>query len=323
MPIRHSLALLMGAALVASAATIGFGQESTPAASSIRIDNAQVRLIHTIEVAAQADGLINEIYVDEGNTVTGKQQVIKIDSRVAEADVAVAKTELEAATKQAAQTADLEFAKASNEVAIASLGEMKNLYAKNAVARVQVRQAELEATKTKLGVDVALVKESQDEMSVLVANEKYKAAQVRLELYTMLAPMEGLITERMRDRGEWVRAGEPVFKMVHMNELKVEAMVPIYDKRSESTGSSQFSPKVHVDGAVISAAELKNMPMKITINVSPRFNYEYETVVQYVSPEIRVDEVMVWAKIPNQRVSPAGPWLLRDGMVANVEIRMQ
>ena len=110
--------------------------------------------------------------------------------------------------------------------------------------------------------------------------------------------------------------------MVHLNELKVAAMVPVYTPRPVSTQVQPYAPNRQQQArqqATVSPSELKGATMKITIQVSPTVPYTYESKIYYVSPTLRVDEVEVWAKVPNQRIA-GGAWLLRDGMIADVQI---
>ncbi|GAB5402443.1 MAG: hypothetical protein Aurels2KO_06740 [Aureliella sp.] len=318
MQLRKSIAWLSGTALVVFASSVSFGQTG----NTIQLSNAEVRLIHEIEVAAQADGIIREINVEEGAEVKADQLAVVIDSRVADAEVAVAKVELAAAEKQAEQTAEIDYAKATLAVAKQVHSEMQILRQRNSVSKSQLREAKLEETRGELGVDAQLVKKVQDQMAVEVAREKLHAAEVRRDIYKTLVPMEGVVVEKLRDRGEWVRAGEPVFKMVHLNELKVSAMVPVYTPRPVSTQVQPYAPNRQQQArqqATVSPSELKGAVMKITVQVSPTVPYTFESEIYYVSPTLRVDEVEVWAKLPNQRIG-GGAWLLRDGMIADVQI---
>lgn len=317
---RKSIVWLCGASLVICAPALSIGQQT---GNTIRISNAEVRLLHeAVEVAAQADGIIRQIHVEEGREVSEGSEAVSIDARVAMAEVAVAKTELEAAQKQFEQTAEIDYAKATLAVAREEYADMLRLDKMRAVSTTQVRKAELEKTRGELGVDAQLVKKLQDEMAVRVAEQKLHAAEVRAEMFDMKVPMQGIVTERIRDRGEWVRAGEPVFKMVNLNELKVAAMVPVYkpnvaDPTPQPYEARERTPR---QTATVSPSELKDALMKITIQVSPTLVHTVEANVSFVSPTLRLNEVLVWAKIPNQRLSPGGPWLLRDGMIADVQI---
>lgn len=75
--------------------------------------------------------------------------------------------------------------------------------------------------------------------------------------------------QRLHDSGEWIRSGEPILRMVHLNELKVEAYVPI-------------------DG--ISVAALQGTPMKVAVRLSEKDVASYETQVEFVRRGDRIAE---------------------------------
>ncbi len=311
MKTRQTFLFALSALLIACTSSVGFSQ-AVDGPNSIGSGNSQVsplavsgrvKLIHELEVAAQADGLIRNIYAEEGQTVTEGATMIRIDNRMALADVAVAEKELEAAQEQAKQTADIEYATASYAVAKAEHGRVLKLIAKNAASVSEKMRAELEEERSRLAIQAAEVKHNQELLAAIVAEEKLNATRVKLELYDVLAPMEGLITERIRDQGEWARAGEPILKMVHMNQMKVTALV---------------------DTEGLSVSNLLGARMEIFVRVNrPDEEFiKFEAKVDYVSPIIDARQVEVWTRVQNQRVSVGGPWGVRDGMDADVRIYM-
>ncbi len=315
---RLSLVWLLGLLVVLVASTTAFSQApnnpsaspSTPSSQPasgegayrrgpIVVDNAQVVSAHKIQVAAQADGIIAQLLADEGHTVKQGDTLLIIDNRVAMAEVSVAQKELEAAQKQAQQTAEVEYAKKASEVSDAEYDDAYKLYQKGSATFSEARRKQLEKERARLGIDVAQVKHEQEVLAADVNKEKVKASQVKLDLYKVIAPYDGIVVQRLRDQGEWIRSGEPILRLVHLNEMKVEAFVS-------------------TDG--ISVAELNGAPMRVSVRINQQDVATYDTTVQFVSPEIESRRVRVATRIQNQQVGST--WLLRDGMVASVEINL-
>ncbi len=299
------VALLLGStvvcAQVAAQPPVASPTDSQPGPklgnSTIRIDGATVVCIHKVPVAAQTDGLIEQLLVDEGHTVKKGDVLLRIDCRVAAAELEVAQKELEAAEKQASQTANVDYARKASEVSDAEYADIRSLYNQGAATFSETRRKQLEAERARLGIEVAQVDHEKEILAADVAREKVNAARVQLGMYEVVAPYDGVIVQRMRDQGEWIRSGEPVLRLVHMNEMKVEARVP-------------------VEG--ISVADLQGAPMKVTITLNPRQVATYTPKVEFVSPEIQSGRVLISTRIPNEQVGRS--WLLRDSMRANVEI---
>lgn len=271
--------------------------ESQLSRGPIRVDSAQVVSAHKIQVAAQADGIIDQLLADEGHTVKKGDTLLVIDNRVASAELSVSQKELEAAEKQSKQTAEVEYAVKASEVSDAEYEDIYKLYNQGSATYSEARRKQLEKERARLGIDVAKVKHEQEVLAAEVSREKVKATQVKLDLYKVIAPFDGIIVQRLRDQGEWIRSGEPILRLVHLNEMKVETFVPI-------------------DG--ISVADLQGAPMRVSVRINSKDVATYDTVVEFVSPEIESRKVRVSTRIQNQQVG--GSWLLRDGMLASVEI---
>ncbi|MFO1066116.1 MAG: HlyD family efflux transporter periplasmic adaptor subunit [Pirellulales bacterium] len=273
-------------------------QAVTQGAYTISGESAIINCIHKLAIAAQADGLIEELNVDEGSIVKKGDLLLKIDDRLARAELGVASKEAEAAEAQAKQDANLLFAKKAAEVSDAEYEEWKDLYERNAASYQEVRRKMLEAQKARLGIRVSEVDHQKDQLTAEVAKEKVNAAKVQLDLRNVFSPYDGIIVERLRDQGEWVKAGEPVLRLVHLNEMRVEARVNLKQKG-------------------ISTIQLQNAPITITVMIGDK-PLVRKAHIQFVSPEVELGSCRVSTRIENQPFN--GGWLLSDGMEANVEI---
>ena len=209
---------------------------------------------------------------------------------MAAAELEVADKELLAAERQAKQTAEVEYAKKSSAFADKEYEAANELLAKGSSTLSETLRKRLEAERARLGIDVAVVKHENEGLAAEVAKAKLDAAKVRLELYNVKAPYDGVIVERLRDEGEWIRAGEPILRLTHMDEMKVQ---------------------VSVDVRYVAPWQLEGAPIKVIVPVNARQDLTLETTVSYVSTEITSDRVTVTAKIPNNKVGES--WLMRDG----------
>jgi RND family efflux transporter MFP subunit len=277
------------------------GSQSTPSAAvaqgnAITGITAAIKCIHDVKLAAQADGLLQELLAEEGATVEKGQVILTIDERTARAELAVAEKEAAAAAAQAGQDANLRFSRKVSEVSDAEYEETKDLFERRSASRQETRRKLLEAEKARLGIEVADVDHAKDILAAEVAKEKVSAARVQLELRRVTAPYDGIIVERLRDQGEWVKAGEPILRLVHLKEMRVESRVPV-------RGSS--------------VAHLQNAPCRLHVKINGE-DVQFDTKVEFVSPVIELNTCRVWARVPNTMVG--GAWLLRDGMEATIDI---
>ncbi len=260
-------------------------------------ESATIKCIHSYSISAQTDGLISEMMTDEGLSVKKGDHLLTIDDRVAVVEVSVALKEWEAAKRQAAETANVEFAKKSSELADDEFRTESDMFQKGAVGESQLKRKKLEAEKARFGIRVSEVEHAKEGLAAEVAKEKHEAAKVRLQLHRVVASHDGIIVRRLRDQGEWTRAGEPVLDFLGMEEMKVEARVPV---------------------SGLSLTRLQGAPVTIKVPVNEKEVVTIQANIDFVSPEIEQGFVRVSARVENQ--APGGIWVLRKGMQATVEI---
>lgn len=263
----------------------------------IRDEAASIQCVHDYPISAQTDGLISEMLTDEGLSVKKGDTLFVIDERVAKVEVSVALKEWEAAKSQANETANVEFAEKSSELADAEFKSESEMYQKGAASKSQTERKKLEAEKARFGIRVSKVEHQKEIKAAEVAAEKHKAAEVRLDTHRVVAFHDGVIVRRLRDEGEWSRAGEPVLQFMGMREMKVQALVPIKG---------------------LSVTSLQGAPMRIEVPVNVGEVITFDAKIDYVSPEIEQGKVRVSARVENQAIG--GVWILRKGMPATVEI---
>jgi len=301
MSVRSLAAFTLGILLVVVTMSSGFAQTKT-----LSFETFRVECLRKIEVAAQADGLISEMAVDEGSYVPSGGVLFKIDSRVAQAQLEVASKEHESAVMQAKQDADVRFAKATYNVAKAEADAERGLLMEKATTLAVVRRKDLEREKASLQIEVAEVKRQTDQLAVNVAEAKKNAAQVQLGLYDIVAPWDAIVNSRLKDQGAWIRAGEPVLKIHHMEEMRVVGFINIKDLQSRG----------------LSLNNLEGAAVRITVSISPTYSHSVDSFIGFVSNDIDdSNNARVWARIKNERVGDT--WLIRDGMPAQVSIIIQ
>lgn len=147
-----------------------------------------------VAVAADVSGLISDVFVHDNEKVSKGQQLFRIDQRrfqyaldQAKADVASRQPALDQAKR------DLERAKSLTSVAIT-------------VQQVEQRQQ---------AVDV-------DQAQLDAANAALEVARLNLERSTVMAPVNGIVTNFDLLPGRYVNAGAAVFALIDSDTFRVE-----------------------------------------------------------------------------------------------------
>ena len=178
------------------------------------------------DVGTQVVGVLEQMNVERGDTVTSGQIVARLTAQVERASANVAHTR---------STADAEYkqAVASNQLAQRKLDRTRDLVKKDFVSDQALDQAEAEARVAEQRV--AQARELQS-----VALREYQLSAVQLGLRDVRSPFDGVVIERYRTEGERVER-EPLVRVARVDPLRVEAIVP----------ASQFGSILAGQGAIV------------------------------------------------------------------------
>lgn len=231
-------------------------------------DNAYIEADISI-VSSEVNAAITEVYVKENTMVEAGQIIAKLDESEYKAlfDKAVSHVEgarhdieiIEAQIKlakieQGKALEDFEFAEANNKVAqtdfkrITELKKDKYASAKRLDdSEIAFEKAKTEFSQSKLNLEMAAEKLSLLEVQRLAASAKLavleqekKLAERAVSHTTLRAPISGMIGNSSLRKGNYVRAGVPLFSVVPMNQLYIKA-------NFKETQISKFTPGMNAD----------------------------------------------------------------------------
>ncbi len=152
-----------------------------------------VRAAARAELAAGADGAVLSVAVAEGDAVTRGQALVRIDPRLARAQLQAARAATEAVEtnrQQAARDAE-RFNMAGSRIA-----------------------SELEIERAASTAQALAAQEQQSSAEVA-------RARATLSRHTVVAPFDGVVAARLVDPGDWVAPGTPAIELVADSALEV------------------------------------------------------------------------------------------------------
>lgn len=265
-------------------------------AQDVRFEKGIIRIIQSVEVPVPRAGIIRTLNLREGNIVSKDEVIGNLNDKSLRLQLEKARTQYKIAKRQSSDTTLVDYAKSTAAVAMAELIRAKNANRSVALAisdteldRLQLvhSKSKLESDKAQIDLDVALLNQR-------LARVEIAYAENEIEQHTIKSPIDGLVVSVNKSAGEWVNAGEPVFKVVRINRLRVEG-------------------QVRVDKAI---GIMINAKAKVEVELPDGVTVTREGEVVFVSPEVNTlnGNVNVWVEFEN----PDGK--LRPGLQANVAI---
>lgn len=267
------------------------------------VERAIVKLSEDIEVPAQAPGVLVALDVDDGDLVEIDHPVALIDDRDAQMKKRAAEIQLEAARKQASNKIPVIYAAASHKVAKAELEENReaNRKVSGTVPQVTIRRLELQVEESRL-----LIQKNQLDIVIATMNADVHLADVEsaeqdIQRRRILAPINGMVVERARDKGEWVQAGEVLMRIVRMDVLRVEGLLSAKD-------FDQY--------------EIEGRPVKVCVELARGEEMEFQGQIVFVDPVVQFKgRYLVRAEVKNEKKN--GAWVLKPGIEATMAISIR
>ncbi|MEM8864382.1 MAG: HlyD family efflux transporter periplasmic adaptor subunit, partial [Planctomycetota bacterium] len=247
-------------------------------------------------------GILDYVSVKEGARVRAEDILVKIDTREPEKAKEIAKYKLNAAVERARDDIEERYAVAAAEAALATVEEMEetNRMVPKSVTEADLRQERLNYNRAKLQIDKAIHDRKLAELDAWALKAEYEAAEMAIERRTLRAPFNGMVIEKFRDEKEWVNPGDPVLRLVRLDELQVEGLVSVAEH-----------PPAELDGC------------EVTINVAVGNGRPVQATgrIVYINPILlRGQKAVVRAEVTNREEN--GHWVILPQMTAKMTIHL-
>lgn len=236
------------------------GDEGESARSpGISLQNAILKTIATVTVAAEAKGVLEAVPIDIGaNVVPGDRLatigaddiVIQLERAQLELTLAQQKSESEIdvlVTTKSAAVAENEYLRA-----LAANRSVPNTYPPNEIDRLK-----LVFERTQLEVRRAEESRAQLLVQTQLAENQVAEIEISLRKHTITAPTDGVVVSVEHHAGEWVEPGTLMATIVNLERLRVEGFVDATASTAVKIGDRaqvevQYDEQIkHFDGRVV------------------------------------------------------------------------
>lgn len=255
--------------------------------------------IDQAEVPAQEQGVLTKFFILEGYEVKKDDSLAQIDDEQAKMAVQVQQAKLSAAEREASNDVNIRYAKAARNVADAELKSAKETIARvpGAVPATEIRKLELSVVQATLQIEQSTNQFEISKYQVDVSKAELDAAKLGVTRRVVKSPISGIIVEKYRNEGEWVKPGDPIVKVVYFEKLRV---------------------KTTFDINRIPMQRVMKHNAKISVVQKPGLTFNGKVV--FANPVIQSGGAYeVWIDVDNV-VDKDGFWTLQPGMEAIVTI---
>jgi membrane fusion protein, multidrug efflux system len=190
--------------------------ETTTQAQTSPVDyiaSGPIVVENQVELSAQRDGVVVEVFVETGTAVRKGQILARLDDRQLTADKDAA------AAKARSTEADLRNWEAGAQVAQAQRDRAEQLWAANIIAKSEEEKAKYQHDATAFEVE----RQRED---LRVAQETLRSLELELEKTRITAPFDGVVARRYLRVGQDVAKNDRLFWISAVAPLRVKFALP-------------------------------------------------------------------------------------------------
>ena len=186
-----------------------------------------VRAANVSVLNAQMGGTIREISVRAGDRVRRGQLLAIIDDRAPRAQAEAAQAGVEEASQGSAEVEQaLLGATADRQFAEATFKRYQTLLAKNSLSRQEFDGAEAKYHAALANERAAEARKQQTAARHQQATAHKSSAETTLSYSRIVAPMDGVVTQKAVDAGTVVMPGTPILTVEETSHYRLEASLP-------------------------------------------------------------------------------------------------
>lgn len=180
-----------------------------------------------VRVSAEIVGRVAESALREGKTIKAGDVLIRVeaDELTRKRDQASANLEAIRFTQQRI-AAELQSARHHLATARRDFERYQALREKNTASAQQLEQAEDKLKEAAARVAVLKAQRKEAGARVKAAEEALRLIQIQLAKSTITAPIDGTITTKAVEPGEYVRPGQVVAVVVDLSKIELKVFVP-------------------------------------------------------------------------------------------------
>jgi multidrug efflux pump subunit AcrA (membrane-fusion protein) len=268
-----------------------------------QVPHCQVLLKRDVDLPAEESGSLVSVHVEDGQEVFAGMLLVQVDDNHAQLDRIAAELERDAALAKASDDIEVRYAIKSHELADSELSQSIEINRRSpgAVPTTELRRQQLAKHRAELQIDRSRLDLRVAQMTANVQDAAVQAAEVRMLRRQIKAPFDGTVIEVLKNANEWVNAGEPVLRLIQLDELYVDGFL---------------------SGAEFDCGEVANRSVTVEVDMARGRHDRFDGRIVFVNPLVQAgNKFRVRALVANRKAD--GSWLLHPGVTASMTIHLE
>ena len=176
----------------------------------------------------------------------------------------------------------------------------------DSVSESEQDQLQVAVERARLDVELAQLQRATSQRALAAAENQLRSAERSIARLRIVAPLDGIVVDIRRQRGEWVKPGDKTIRLIDTSRLRAEGLVPASQLTRDLVGHQ--------------VAFIVDSPKESTRNERDPAN-THRGKLTFISPEANPvsGHVRVWAEIDNVhgrlRPGETGRLLINTGRI--------
>jgi multidrug efflux pump subunit AcrA (membrane-fusion protein) len=258
-----------------------FSPQSLLAQDEIEIPNSLLKIIRSVNVPVETEGVISELAVAPGDLVAENDVMARVRQDAARLVLEAAEFELQVAKAKVENNIDIRYSRKALEVAEADLKRAldANERVRDTFTAGEIDHRQLVVERTKLEIEQAEQNDLIEKLNLSLKENAVRQQQHFLERHVIRAPIDGMVVAVQKAESEWANVSDTLIRIVRIDRLRVEDFVPV---------------EVAIGG-------IEGNPVVFRPAITKLKDRSFHGKIVFVSPEANsLDaKVRIWAEIEN------------------------
>jgi hypothetical protein len=193
--------------------------------SRLYLDICTVHFIDDVKLPARESGQILELNIREGAPFKARQVLAELDYRLFSLALERARLQYDIAMEKANDQLAIIAAENEENLQKIRLNRNTTLRQKGSISQEELEISQYEYQLALLKISREKVNQKNAEGEMKIEDAKIQEVREHIARHQLMVDFDGYVIEKLKQKFEWVNAGEPVLRVARLDQLEIHALV--------------------------------------------------------------------------------------------------